>query len=269
MAVGLVSYRMQKYVVLEKSVGETPLLTLEIFRAQHEEFKDVPLSYAGLLDPMASGKLIILCGDECKNRSAYDSLDKEYEFEVLFGCTTDTGDVLGIPTMAEETQRYSKKKLARISNELRSVHTVPYPAFSSKTVNGVPLFEYARKKTLHTIHVPTLDMRVYGLHCDGVRAVSSAILLEKILSKIVLLQSGDFRSDEIGRAWSELLAGQEKQYAIAKFTAVVSSGTYIRTLASMIAKNVGTDGIAYSIHRSTIGKYQPLFGGYGFWRKRL
>ena len=260
---------MQKYVVLEKSVGETPLLALEAFRAQHEELTDVPLSYAGRLDPMASGKLIILCDDESKNRSAYDSLDKEYEFEVLFGCSTDTGDVLGIPVPVPESQRYSQKKLARIANEMRGVHTVPYPAYSSKTVNGTPLFEYARKKTLHTIEIPTLDMRVYSLRCSGVRAISSTVLLEKILSKIVLLQSSEFRSDEIGRAWSELLGGRDMQYAIAKFTAVVGSGTYIRTLASMIAKRVGTDGIAYSIHRSAIGKYQPLFGRVGFWTRRL
>ncbi len=269
MALGLVSCRMQKYVVLEKSVGETPLSALEAFRAQHEELTGVPLSYAGRLDPMASGKLIVLCGEECKNRTAYDSLDKEYEFEVLFGCTTDTGDVLGMPALVQESQRYSIQKLSRIASELRGTHTVPYPAFSSKTVGGIPLFEYARKKTLHTIVIPTLDMRVYGLRCDGIRAVSSTTLLEKILSKIVLLQSSDFRSDEIGRAWSEMFSGNDKQYAIARFTARVSSGTYIRTLASMIAQRVGTDGIAYSIHRSKVGKYQPLVGRLGFWRRCL
>ena len=269
MALGLVSYRMQKYVVLEKSVGETPLVALESFRKEHEELASVPLTYAGRLDPMASGKLLVLCAEECKKRSEYDTLDKEYEFEVLFGCTTDTGDVLGLPAPVLETQRYSIKKMARVARELRGVHTVSYPAFSSKPVNSIPLFEYARNKTLHTIEIPTLDMRVYGLRCDGIRAVSSATLLEKILSKIVLLQSSDFRSDEIGYAWSELLAGKDTQYAIARFTARVSSGTYIRTLASMIAQRVGTDGIAYSIHRSVIGRYQPIVGGLGFWRKRL
>jgi tRNA U55 pseudouridine synthase TruB len=260
---------MQKYVTLEKLVGETPLSALEIFRTEHPELQNVPMTYAGRLDPMASGTLIILCADECKNRTSYDSLDKEYEFEVLFGFATDTGDVLGIPRSVAETQRYSQKKLSRIALALQGMHTVPYPAFSSKTVAGIPLFEHALKDTLHTIEIPSVDMRVYRLRCESIRTATGDTLLERILSKIVLLQSNEFRSEAIGQKWSELLRSNNTQYAIAKFRAVVGSGTYIRTLASMIAVQTGTDGIAYSIHRSKIGKYQSLIGGYGFWRKRL
>lgn len=257
---------MQKYVVLQKLVGETPLSALEAYRKEHPELQKTPMTYAGRLDPMASGKLIVLQGDECKDRAAYDSLDKEYEFEVLFGYATDTGDVLGIARRVVETQRYSVKKLARISAGLRGVHTVPYPAFSSKTVAGIPLFEYALKRTLHTIQIPTVDMRIYRLTCEGIRTVTGDTLLERILSKIVLLQSEEFRSEEIGQKWSELLRGDDKQYAIAKFRAVVGAGTYIRTLASLIAMQSGTDGIAYSIHRTKIGKYRT-WGGLGWWSR--
>jgi len=45
---------------------------------------------------------------------------------------------------------------------------------------------------------------------------------------------------------------------------VVSSGTYIRSLAPEIARRVGTVGLAYSIHRTEIGRYL----GFGFWLKR-
>ncbi|MDB5238526.1 MAG: truB [Candidatus Kaiserbacteria bacterium] len=260
---------MQKYAVIEKAVGETPLEALESFRQEQPELKGVPLTYAGRLDPMASGKLIILCGEECQDRSAYDALDKEYEFEVLFGCATDTGDVLGLPQAVPETQRYSAKKLISMCTALRGVHTVPYPAFSSKTVSGIPLFEYALKNTLHTIEIPTTEMNLYAIRYESIRTISGTVLLERILSKIVLLRSNEFRSDMIGKKWSELLGNNDKQYAIAKFRAVVSSGSYIRTLASMIAREAGTDGIAYSIHRSKVGKYQPLFLGKGFWKKVL
>jgi tRNA U55 pseudouridine synthase TruB len=84
-----------KFIVLEKSVGETPLSCAEEYRALHPELAGVSMAYAGRLDPMASGKLLVLLGEECKNQTSYHGLDKEYEFSVLFGVGSDSHDVLG------------------------------------------------------------------------------------------------------------------------------------------------------------------------------
>ena len=53
------------------------------------------MTYAGRLDPMASGVLLVLAGEETKNKDKYLGLDKEYDFEILFGFATDTYDILG------------------------------------------------------------------------------------------------------------------------------------------------------------------------------
>ncbi|KKR79021.1 MAG: tRNA pseudouridine synthase B [Candidatus Nomurabacteria bacterium GW2011_GWA2_40_9] len=82
-------------ILLNKKEGETPLSALSLFRDKHKIYKDIPMTYAGRLDPMASGLLIILAGEECKNKEKYLNLDKEYEFEILFGFQTDTYDILG------------------------------------------------------------------------------------------------------------------------------------------------------------------------------
>ena len=87
---------MKQYVILEKEVGETPLIALRKWKEQNPEYKDVIASYAGRLDPMASGKLLVLFGEECKKQKSYTNLDKEYEIEVLFDVGTDTGDALGL-----------------------------------------------------------------------------------------------------------------------------------------------------------------------------
>ncbi len=87
---------MKRYVVLEKFVGQTPLECAEAWRAEHPQYADVPLAYAGRLDPMASGKLLILIGEECKQQARYHGLDKRYEFQVLCGFSSDSGDVLGL-----------------------------------------------------------------------------------------------------------------------------------------------------------------------------
>ena len=96
---------MKKYITLDKAVGETPLSCAEDYRAKHKELEGVAMAYAGRLDPMASGKLLILLGEECKNQTNYHGLDKEYEFSVLLGIGSDTHDVLGrleTPTLSEQ-----------------------------------------------------------------------------------------------------------------------------------------------------------------------
>jgi tRNA U55 pseudouridine synthase TruB len=54
------------------------------------------VAYAGRLDPMAHGVLILLVGNENKMRDKYEKLDKEYKFQCILGVGTDTYDILGI-----------------------------------------------------------------------------------------------------------------------------------------------------------------------------
>lgn len=86
---------MNRVLTLYKPVGATPLDVLYELQERNPGYKDVRLAYAGRLDPMAEGLLLVLVGDECKRRDHYQKLDKIYEFEVLFGVSTDTYDILG------------------------------------------------------------------------------------------------------------------------------------------------------------------------------
>jgi tRNA U55 pseudouridine synthase TruB len=295
---------MQRYFVIEKRVGYTPLQELEVLKGAAPELAQVPLTYAGRLDPMASGKLLVLVGDECKKRRQYEKLDKEYEFEVLLGFKTDTGDVLGVADASSDEQntrchfvacgtRSALTPLrgcgfgprtkndtgcsapASIARSLIGKHAFPYPAFSSKTVQGKPLFEYALAGTLDTIQIPTIDVHIYRMEYLGKRVVPRDILLRDIADKIQMLQvegntgrvAADFRKDEITDRWRQLLDSGTDQYEVLRFKTTVSSGTYIRTLSSLIAQKLGTEGLAYSILRTRIGRYQPFIGRLGFWRR--
>ena len=92
--------KLPRYIVLQKKRGETPLEILEQVEitnlGEHPELQNAPLAYAGRLDPMAEGKLLVLIGDECKKQSSHTKLDKEYEVEIVLDLKTDTGDVLGL-----------------------------------------------------------------------------------------------------------------------------------------------------------------------------
>ena len=86
---------LKKVLYLNKEIGETPLECINRFKAENPSYKDERIAYAGRLDPLASGVLLCLVGDECKNRDEYQSLSKIYSFWFVPHIETDSYDVLG------------------------------------------------------------------------------------------------------------------------------------------------------------------------------
>jgi len=153
---------MQKILELYKKEGETPLEAIEEFRKKNLEYSDVKMTYAGRLDPMAEGVLLVLVGDECKNKENYLGLDKEYEFEILHGIQTDTYDILGLPAKSGtsdvpqieiETSNTSIDAIEKSKGKF----TQKYPPYSSMTVQGKQLFQWAREGRLDEIEKECLD----------------------------------------------------------------------------------------------------------------
>lgn len=271
---------MTKYVVLNKAVGQTPLVCAEAWRAtQSHTYKDVPLAYAGRLDPMASGKLLVLIGEECKKQKEYHGLDKTYEFEVLFGVRSDSGDVLGL--IAESTApQLSEAQLRRSAKTFVGEVTFPYPKFSSKTVAGKALHTWTLEGRLSEIEIPTYTTQVYTLKLRRMRRLSRADVYGIASQKIESIPpvtderkaiGNDFRRKDVRTSWQTFAMNSDgpQEFLLAQFSCTCSSGTYMRTLAEEIAKSLGTCGLAFSIHRTHIGTYQPLPFGFGFWRKQL
>jgi tRNA U55 pseudouridine synthase TruB len=154
---------MSKYMLLEKKRGETPLELLNTWKATHPESAQVLLSYAGRLDPMAEGKLLVLIGDECKKQSQYTKLDKEYEIEILLDLKTDTGDVLGFSEYADKVTKPDSIEIKKVFKRELGSHSRKYPIFSSKTVKGKQLFLYALEGTLDSITIPEHIEHFYQL----------------------------------------------------------------------------------------------------------
>ncbi len=257
-----------------KEVGQTPLQALEKLRVAHPELTDLPLTYAGRLDPLAEGQLLVLVGDECKQQSAYRNLDKEYEIEVLLDVSTDTGDPLGMPHLGGEHTETSLPALKRILRTQTGSKHVPYPHFSSKTVHGKPLFLYALEGALDTIVVPEHQETIYAIRLSHVDTVSAHELRERIewlLTKVPRDDSeskrlgSDFRQDAIRSAWEEVFRHSQKDtYTVLSLRVTCASGTYMRSLAERIGTALGSRALALSIRRTRIGIYLPLLR---WWRK--
>jgi tRNA U55 pseudouridine synthase TruB len=265
---------MERYRVINKKVGETPLVALTAFTAAHPEYKNIPISYAGRLDPMASGKLLLLLGEECKQQKAYTKLDKEYEVEVLLDIGSDTGDALGLVHYSHKQSPVSALALDRVLRKELGCHDRPYPHFSSKTVAGKPLFVHALEQGIHAINIPTHEERLYRITLEAVTHVPSGALKARVgtfLTKVPRSTEpskrlgADFRIDAVQKSWEAVFAqAGHRTFAIAHLRIVCGSGTYMRALAGRIGQALGTSALALSIHRTKIGTYW-----WGFWLKEL
>lgn len=250
----------QGIITLHKEAGETPLECLERYRALNPELKDVALSYLGRLDPMAEGVLLVAVGEENKNREKYLGLDKEYEFEVLYGFKTDTYDLLGKAesrSVLEEPCADSSERAEQIFSRKLCVHskntsaqsfhiTQPYPPYSSRTVQGKPLWMWAREGKLNEIEIPTIEIEIYDFEELGTREISKEDLLKQIEEKIGKVK-GDFRQAESLESWKTVLAESlENSFKIGSFWLKCSSGTYVRSLANDMG------GVAFKINRTKV-----------------
>ncbi len=266
----------KKYLTTLKNVGETPLQALERLRTREGISAETPLAYAGRLDPMASGQLLILVGAECKAQECYHTLDKEYTFEVLLGVGSDTHDVLGIVSEGAHIQP-DKERVEHALRELIGRITLPYPHFSSKTVEGKPLHTWTLEGRLGEIEVPKKTSTIYSLSLLDMRTIDMARMKSEVLAKIDSIPpvtdpkkalGEDFRRVDVKASWEEVFTKTPKNAnVILTFRCICSSGTYMRTLASVIGEKLGTKALAYSIHRSRIGKYCGIPGFFGFWLK--
>lgn len=204
-----------------KNLGETPLQCLERYRLEAGIKPDVPMTYAGRLDPMAEGDMIILVGEECKGKDKFLPMNKEYEVEFLLGIETDTYDLLGIFQKESEVTDIVIEKGKFIQ---------PYPPFSSKTFSG------GKKETK--------EVEIYDHKILEKRTISKEELHTQIKTRIALVK-GEFRQKEIIEAWEKYLENK-KEFKIVKYWIFASSGTYMRSIAHR------NHSLAYSIKRTTI-----------------
>lgn len=237
-----------------KKLGETPLECLNRFRENHPEYAGVPMTYAGRLDPLAEGVLIALAGEARFRREEFNILEKTYKFEVLWGMTSDTFDPLGIVKLGE-THIDISERLLEVLPKFRGVFDLMYPHYSSRTVDGVPLWKLSREGKLAGREVPSNRVNISLFEAVETRQVSADELAVLALKKIAAV-GGDFRQEEAAASWRKAAdMAKGKMFSVTKFRAQVSSGTYVRSLADELGRALGSGGLAWSICRTSVGDF--------------
>jgi tRNA pseudouridine55 synthase len=234
-----------------KCEGETPLDVIMRLKSGNESLRDVPMTYAGRLDPLASGMMLILSGDDIDRKLEIQALEKEYDVSILFGLSTDTGDILGKIT-GHAPLELSESDLLKTLELFVGTFLQAYPMYSSKAVNGTPLWSHARQG--NDVELPVHDVTIHSIELRGFETISTETLRTEIPRRIGLV-SGDFRQGEILNNWVEILSSDPFEYQIAHIRVTASSGTYMRVLTEDIGKRLGVPALAYRIHRTRVGDY--------------
>jgi len=245
-------------ISIYKKRGETPLACIEHLRKERPELKGVALSYAGRLDPMAEGVLLVLVGEENKKKEQYQKLPKEYIADVLFGFSTDSYDILGKLTGAVSKIDHKRVGMTAVLQEIstfRGKMEQLYPPYSSKPVDGKPLFEWARAGKLGEIAIPSHEIEIFDCALIGMRTITTEELWSQIDEDIGRIK-GDFRQKEIRDCWWEHIRPlYGETFDIATISVRCSSGTYVRSIAQELGEKIGIPALALKIVRTKVGKF--------------
>jgi tRNA pseudouridine55 synthase len=155
------------------------------------------MGHGGTLDPFATGLLVVAVGDGVKLTRYLLGSEKSYAAEVAFGARTASGDLTN--EVVARTDMLPRDRAA-LEKAAASFLGTPYlqipPMYSAKKIEGVPLYEMARK---------------------GIEVERAAIACQ-----VTEFSVGETRGTVNGVSSAQILAR-------------VTSGTFIRTLAEDFA----------------------------------
>ena len=275
---------MKRILNIYKQAGETPLEAINRFRADNPEYQSVKITYAGRLDPLAEGVLILLAGSAVYEKEKYLKLDKEYEAEIVFGFETDTYDILGMPTIGNIEKYFTRKEFGGLLNKFLGTNNQSFPPYSSYKIKGKPLFEWSREGRIKEIEIPKKQREIYEVKILRLQKINGKNLLAQINKKIKNVK-GDFRQEKILRQWEKILKNKSAkksqnlknkmvhnfsdsrncvpfsyssysaEFQTVKIRIKCSSGTYIRSIAHNLGKKTKAGATLLSLKRTKVGKF--------------
>jgi len=190
--------------------------SFDIIRKLRKKLKIKKIGHAGTLDPLATGLLIIGVGKATKQLKQFSELPKTYIMEVLLGKKTTTADLEGAVIEEKIVQNIDIKKLQTTLKELEGTLFLPAPLYSAIKIKGKPLYQYARQGI--KIKPPLRKTRIFSL-------------------KLLKAQPID-------------------KYYVLKIKMECAKGTYARSVAEEIGRQLNLPATLKSLKRTAIGNYK-------------
>lgn len=209
---------MDGLLIIDKPAGIT---SHDVVARVRRVLKTKRVGHTGTLDPFATGVMVILVGKATRLAQFLDKDEKEYEAAVQFGAETETGDKTGV--RSAECGLRTEELLARLEstdwesvlNRFRGDIQQTPPMYSAKKVEGKKLYELARK----------------GVEIER-KPVSVTIHTLDLINSEFRIRNSAFR-----------------------IRVACSAGTYIRTLAEDIGREVGLGAHLTALRRTRAGRF--------------
>jgi len=203
------------------------------------------VGHLGTLDPMATGVLPLVVGNMTRLAQFYTQSEKSYEGVIRFGFATDTYDAEGEPTGPAADVQVSLEQLYEVAKAFRGVIEQMPPPFSAKKIQGVPAYKLARQKKeveLEPVQVEIKEFEILGVH-DVVASTAMAVV-------------GNEESRAGAPALHDSAQGQKvEQGSRASFRARVASGTYMRSVAHDMGRNLGCGAHLSALRRTQVAEF--------------
>lgn len=174
------------------------------------------VGHGGTLDPLATGVLPIAIGEATKLCGRMLDASKIYEFTVAFGSETETLDAEGAVSETSDHLPTPAEVEAILPKFTGKIEQIP-PKYSALKIDGKRAYDLARAGE-------DVEMKVRGVEIFALE-----------ISSLKRSVAGDL---------SEIT-----------FIATVSKGTYIRSLARDIARELGTFGHVTMLRRTKAGPF--------------
>ena len=174
------------------------------------------VGHTGTLDPFATGVMVLLIGSATRLARFLDKDTKEYIADVRFGFETDTGDRTGTRKADGGSGiAVDAVDLERALAKFRGETMQTPPMYSAKKISGTKLYELARK----------------GVSVERKAVNISINELEMVTDEGSIPES------------------------VFRIRVVCSAGTYIRTLAEDIGRELGVGAHLSALRRIAAGKF--------------
>lgn len=262
-------------LVLWKPYG----ITSNFFTQQlQSKYNYTSICYAGRLDPLAQGIMLILTDSDVKTMSTHLTHNKIYTFDIILGFETTSADIAGsvlndidihYTLCIDKTYIYNK-----LIDFISSYKHQVYPPISSFVVKHPvhgrnPLWWYA-KNNIH-IELPSKPVDIYAHTIENIAEVSTqqfytdaiqrleTITNLKTIEELDIHTFLDYYKSKLNQILTQsnldmpqTLPRTRTSKIKISMTLNVSSGFYIRQFCEDFGKHIHIPGIAFDITRTNI-----------------
>lgn len=212
-------------------------------------------SHTGTLDPAAEGVLVVTTGPDRLIKQEIAKGRKVYRVSVITGISTDTHDLVGIPTDLILGEEISSAKIEDACKKLTGTYQQTLPAFSAKRIQGKSSFDLAKEgvefKASDTVTIYTITL------LSSIKVKKSS--LQKYHDTAIGKIKGDFRQSIILSKWKHLWekVTKNKVHSFQSFELEITCAkrTYIRALIRDLSQLLRTPLVVSSLVRTKNGEY--------------